>query len=171
MGTFLILKETRNSCHLRASWPKGPLDLLRYRAPTSCPDIVWTRLRLLRILVVFVHTILAICVLVLFGTALGLLNRIPILGGRGSSYIGWTFLLIFLAGFGESLLVIFARRRVTGILREARNSQYRLCTECGYDLRGERPINCCPECGAVFNPDMVRTIWRALGRVPPESSG
>ena len=63
-------------------------------------------------------------------------------------------MVLFLVWIALSLFIHYALRI------RVRRHDYKLCVQCGYDLRGQNPQDRCPECGREFDIDQVQRAWR-----------
>ena len=141
----------------RPSWPEGSIDLLFRRRREALPTTVWMRVRLFR-----VAMWASFVALIGLGSA-GLLSAIgPASGGITERLLlrGETILVV-LPGLVLLQFIIpwLARYRVREILRAARDSGYKVCSECGYLLHGLADDGDCPECGVGYARDELRRLW------------
>jgi hypothetical protein len=75
--------------------------------------------------------------------------------GRFLRPIGWTLIVVSYA---------LARWRHGRFAREIRESDYRVCIQCGYSLNGLADDSRCPECGLTYTRDSLIQYWEAVLR-------
>jgi hypothetical protein len=74
---------------------------------------------------------------------------------------GWLIIATELAWFAWPVLIFVRWRRVQRpIIQRARETGWRVCPQCGYDLVALEQSGTCSECGEAFSPESLRRAWR-----------
>ena len=156
---MISLRRQPVSVRTRVVWPRGSVELLFQKKPNGLPNIVWRKLRGLR----FFTNVLTVA-FVLFALG-GILYGLGVLDGvafvRGV-FIGKVLLLYICLALLPWLLLVTMRFKVRRVCSVARALDYKMCTYCGYDLRGLPERHACPECGVEYDLEEVRASWQAL---------
>ncbi|MCB9852126.1 MAG: hypothetical protein H6819_03450 [Phycisphaerales bacterium] len=151
-----------------------PLRVMLRRRPATVPPAIWTR-------VVdgmsWSSVIARVCA---YAYAIGaVMLAIPMAyvvsaGFLTSNVISVTRLWVWawcLTALGVTALGYFFFWTAIGaaqanLMVELRESDYRLCTTCGYNLIGAGLRAVCPECGADFDADEALETWREVMSEP-----
>ena len=70
----------------------------------------------------------------------------------------------FLQPFAMALSILslaIVRRRKRKFAQEVRESEYRVCIQCGYSLKGHPDDGRCPECGYTYTRESLIRYWEA----------
>ena len=149
-----------SQARIRIVWPTNPGQVLFRRRPRTLPPFLLRQLAGAQLLV---YTLSAMTILLCAGF---MLRGLGLLGDgllAKQIFIGQLWLLfppIFLVIL---ITVAVMRGKVRRVYVVARSMDYRMCTHCGYALRGlAADTHSCPECGAPYNIEKTRAAWQAL---------
>lgn len=144
-------------------WPRGYSQLLFGKRPILMPQLVWRKLRWLRLIV---NTMIATGFLyatVLSAGHAGLLDETVFedLGRCFFDLTAFAGLMLYL-GLLATLAIWL---RIRGIVRRAHSLSCELCEHCAYHLRGLPTRHACPECGSDYDLDRTRAKWEFIVRL------